>query len=181
MFFLISYLHPLWHKLVTSHDSKVIRFGWFCPQYWANNLSCCYLCSFCVPPSIVYLVSLNCLCMWSALCDVHDDPLLCLVWKYQWLHFHHCVLRSSLFKCSWYLMTYSFFPSSFLHSKDFDTTYGPAWHCIVGTSFGSYVTHSLGGFLYFSVDKAYVLLFRTAVQPLVQLQWDLKHVLLELV
>nr|ACG46339.1 microtubule motor [Zea mays] len=54
--------------------------------------------------------------------------------------------------------------------KDFDTTYGPAWHCIVGTSFGSYVTHSLGGFLYFSVDKAYVLLFRTAVQPLVQLQ-----------
>ncbi|RCV33974.1 hypothetical protein SETIT_7G126100v2 [Setaria italica] len=37
--------------------------------------------------------------------------------------------------------------------KDFDTTYGPAWHCIVGTSFGSYVTHSLGGFLYFSVDK----------------------------
>ncbi|TVU29536.1 hypothetical protein EJB05_21106 [Eragrostis curvula] len=37
--------------------------------------------------------------------------------------------------------------------KEFDTTYGPAWHCIVGTSFGSYVTHSLGGFLYFSVDK----------------------------
>ncbi|XP_062183720.1 uncharacterized protein LOC133887761 [Phragmites australis] len=50
--------------------------------------------------------------------------------------------------------------------KDFDTTYGPAWHCIVGTSFGSYVTHSLGGFLYFSVDKAYILLFRTAVDPL---------------
>ncbi|KAL6577560.1 hypothetical protein OROMI_009888 [Orobanche minor] len=37
--------------------------------------------------------------------------------------------------------------------KDFDLTYGPAWHCIVGTSFGSYVTHSLGGFLYFSIDK----------------------------
>ncbi|KAF8653024.1 hypothetical protein HU200_062462 [Digitaria exilis] len=50
--------------------------------------------------------------------------------------------------------------------KEFDTTYGPAWHCIVGTSFGSYVTHSLGGFLYFSVDKAYILLFRTAVEPL---------------
>ncbi|CAD6260645.1 unnamed protein product [Miscanthus lutarioriparius] len=54
--------------------------------------------------------------------------------------------------------------------KDFDTTYGPAWHCIVGTSFGSYVTHSLGGFLYFSVDKVYILLFRTAVQPLAQPQ-----------
>ncbi|XP_077233008.1 uncharacterized protein LOC143874112 isoform X4 [Tasmannia lanceolata] len=37
--------------------------------------------------------------------------------------------------------------------KEFDSFYGPAWHCIVGTSFGSYVTHSLGGFLYFSIDK----------------------------
>ncbi|WCJ33591.1 Dynein light chain type 1 family protein [Euphorbia peplus] len=52
--------------------------------------------------------------------------------------------------------------------KDFDSTYGPAWHCIVGTSFGSYVTHSIGGFLYFSIDKVYILLFRTAVEPLDQ-------------
>ncbi|XP_010267614.1 PREDICTED: dynein light chain 1, cytoplasmic-like [Nelumbo nucifera] len=52
--------------------------------------------------------------------------------------------------------------------KEFDTSYGPAWHCIVGTSFGSYVTHSLGGFLYFSIDKIYILLFRTAVEPLDQ-------------
>ncbi|KAK3011746.1 hypothetical protein RJ639_013033, partial [Escallonia herrerae] len=51
-------------------------------------------------------------------------------------------------------------------SQEFDVLYGPAWHCIVGTSFGSYVTHSLGGFLYFSVDKVYVLLFKTAVEPL---------------
>ncbi|XP_050129666.1 dynein light chain 1, cytoplasmic-like [Malus sylvestris] len=50
--------------------------------------------------------------------------------------------------------------------KDFDSSYGPAWHCIVGTSFGSYVTHSTGGFLYFSIDKVYVLLFKTAVEPL---------------
>ncbi|KAL5208215.1 hypothetical protein ABZP36_032650 [Zizania latifolia] len=49
--------------------------------------------------------------------------------------------------------------------KEFDTAYGPAWHCIVGTSFGSYVTHARGGFLYFSVDKIYILLFRTAVEP----------------
>ncbi|KAF7079249.1 hypothetical protein CFC21_083507, partial [Triticum aestivum] len=48
---------------------------------------------------------------------------------------------------------------------EFDTSYGPAWHCIVGTSFGSYVTHTLGGFLYFSVDKVHILLFRTAVEP----------------
>ncbi|XP_021292940.1 dynein light chain 1, cytoplasmic [Herrania umbratica] len=50
--------------------------------------------------------------------------------------------------------------------KEFDSTYGPAWHCIVGTSFGSYVTYSLGGFLYFSIDKVYILLFKTAVEPL---------------
>ncbi|KAK8959212.1 hypothetical protein KSP40_PGU013964 [Platanthera guangdongensis] len=50
--------------------------------------------------------------------------------------------------------------------KEFDSSYGPAWHCIVGTSFGSYVTHSLGGFVYFSIDKVYILLFRTAVEPL---------------
>uniref|UniRef100_A0A5B7CBT7 Dynein light chain n=1 Tax=Davidia involucrata TaxID=16924 RepID=A0A5B7CBT7_DAVIN len=50
--------------------------------------------------------------------------------------------------------------------KEFDSAYGPAWHCIVGTSFGSYVTHSLGGFLYFSIDKVYILLFKTAVEPL---------------
>ncbi|KAG8059528.1 hypothetical protein GUJ93_ZPchr0002g23555 [Zizania palustris] len=50
--------------------------------------------------------------------------------------------------------------------KEFDTAYGPAWHCIVGTSFGSYVTHARGGFLYFSVDKICILLFRTAVEPL---------------
>ncbi|XAR72210.1 Dynein ATPase [Bertholletia excelsa] len=52
--------------------------------------------------------------------------------------------------------------------KEFDSSYGPAWHCIVGTSFGSYVTHSLGGFLYFSIDKVYILLFKTAVEPLEQ-------------
>nr|XP_043636814.1 uncharacterized protein LOC122607825 [Erigeron canadensis] len=49
--------------------------------------------------------------------------------------------------------------------KEFDGIYGPAWHCIVGSSFGSFVTHSVGGFMYFSMDqKLYVLLFKTAVQ-----------------
>ncbi|OIT27616.1 PREDICTED: uncharacterized protein LOC109213709 [Nicotiana attenuata] len=49
--------------------------------------------------------------------------------------------------------------------KEFDGVYGPAWHCIVGTSFGSFVTHSVGGFIYFSMDhKLYVLLFKTTVQ-----------------
>ncbi|KAI9173936.1 hypothetical protein LWI28_009094 [Acer negundo] len=49
--------------------------------------------------------------------------------------------------------------------REFDGVYGPAWHCIVGTSFGSFVTHSVGGFLYFSMDqKMYILLFKTTVQ-----------------
>ncbi|KAI4343810.1 hypothetical protein L6164_011117 [Bauhinia variegata] len=49
--------------------------------------------------------------------------------------------------------------------KEFDGAYGPAWHSIVGTSFGSFVTHSVGGFLYFSMDqKLYILLFKTTVQ-----------------
>ncbi|KVI05427.1 dynein light chain 1, cytoplasmic [Cynara cardunculus var. scolymus] len=50
--------------------------------------------------------------------------------------------------------------------KEFDGLYGPAWHCIVGTSFGSYVTHSSGGFVYFSIDKVHVLLFKTTVEPM---------------
>ncbi|KAF5793956.1 putative dynein ATPase [Helianthus annuus] len=50
--------------------------------------------------------------------------------------------------------------------KKFDCLYGPAWHCIVGTSFGSYVTHSSGCFLYFSIDKVHVLLFKTTVDPI---------------
>ncbi|XP_010533331.1 PREDICTED: dynein light chain 1, cytoplasmic-like [Tarenaya hassleriana] len=50
--------------------------------------------------------------------------------------------------------------------KEFDSEYGPAWHCIVGTNFGSYVTHSTGGFLYFQIGKVYVLLFKTRVEPL---------------
>ncbi|KAF6141615.1 hypothetical protein GIB67_001167 [Kingdonia uniflora] len=50
--------------------------------------------------------------------------------------------------------------------KEFDKMYGPAWHCIVGKSFGSFVTHSPGGFLYFTIDKFSVLLFKTQVQPI---------------
>ncbi|KAL0337426.1 UNVERIFIED_CONTAM: Dynein light chain, cytoplasmic [Sesamum calycinum] len=48
--------------------------------------------------------------------------------------------------------------------KEFDKVYGPAWHCIVGSSFGSFVTHSTGCFLYFSMEKLYVLVFKTRVQ-----------------
>ncbi|XVF11202.1 hypothetical protein REPUB_Repub08aG0005600 [Reevesia pubescens] len=52
--------------------------------------------------------------------------------------------------------------------KEFDALYGPAWHCIVGKSFGSFVTHASGGFLYFSVDKLCFLLFKTEVRPVIK-------------
>ncbi|KAJ7948646.1 Dynein light chain [Quillaja saponaria] len=48
--------------------------------------------------------------------------------------------------------------------KEFDSVYGPAWHCVVGKSFGSFVTHTPGGFVYFSIDSLSVLLFKTEVQ-----------------
>ncbi|KAF4364901.1 hypothetical protein F8388_020615 [Cannabis sativa] len=50
--------------------------------------------------------------------------------------------------------------------KEFDSRYGPAWHCIVGKSFGSFVTHSSGGFVYYSVEKLSFLLFKTQVRPI---------------
>eukprot|EP01018_Ginkgo_biloba_P021375 Gb_19478 [translate_table: standard] len=57
---------------------------------------------------------------------------------------------------------------AFTLKKEFDKAYGPAWHCIVGTSFGSFVTHSVGGFLYFSMENVSILLFKTAVEPISQ-------------
>jgi dynein light chain LC8-type len=48
--------------------------------------------------------------------------------------------------------------------QEFDAMYGIAWHCIVGKSYGSFVTHSSGGFVYFSVDNL-SFLFKTEVQP----------------
>nr|XP_016494082.1 PREDICTED: dynein light chain 1, cytoplasmic-like [Nicotiana tabacum] len=48
--------------------------------------------------------------------------------------------------------------------KEFDSVYGPAWHCVVGKSFGSFVTHSPGGFVYFSLESLSFLLFKTEVQ-----------------
>ncbi|KAK6157397.1 hypothetical protein DH2020_011645 [Rehmannia glutinosa] len=51
--------------------------------------------------------------------------------------------------------------------KEFDSVYGPAWHCVAGKSFGSFVTHSPGGFVYFSVDSFSFLLFKTEVHVIV--------------
>ncbi|VDP69985.1 unnamed protein product [Echinostoma caproni] len=42
--------------------------------------------------------------------------------------------------------------------KEFDRKYGPTWHCVVGKSYGSYVTHESGNFIYFYLqDRAFLL------------------------
>ena len=45
--------------------------------------------------------------------------------------------------------------------KEFDTKIGTTWHCVVGSSFGSYVTHESKYFIYFYINKVAILLFKT--------------------
>ncbi|KAK7324585.1 hypothetical protein VNO77_28259 [Canavalia gladiata] len=52
--------------------------------------------------------------------------------------------------------------------KEFDSKYGLAWHCVIGKSFGSFVSHTGGGFIYFSIDSLSVLLFKTEVHLVTQ-------------
>lgn len=59
-------------------------------------------------------------------------------------------------------------------SQEFDRSYGPGWQCIVGTDFGSFVTHHSGCFIYFGIGNLAILLFNageqarlTAVKPAV--------------
>ncbi|XP_022139644.1 dynein light chain LC6, flagellar outer arm [Momordica charantia] len=49
--------------------------------------------------------------------------------------------------------------------KEFDRIHGPGWQCIVGTDFGSFVTHCFGCFIYFCVGNLAVLLFRGSAGP----------------
>lgn len=45
--------------------------------------------------------------------------------------------------------------------RDLDKKFGPTWHCIVGRSFGSYVTHESKHFLYFYMGNVAVLVFKS--------------------
>ena len=45
--------------------------------------------------------------------------------------------------------------------KYFDSQYSPAWHCIVGRNFGSYVTHISYSHIHFYIGEIAILLFRT--------------------
>lgn len=49
--------------------------------------------------------------------------------------------------------------------KEFDNLHGPGWQCIIGTDFGSFVTHHLGCFIYFSIGSLAILLFKGAATP----------------
>jgi dynein light chain LC8-type len=45
--------------------------------------------------------------------------------------------------------------------KEFDKKYNPTWHCIVGRSFGSYVTHETRHFIYFYLGSMAIMLFKS--------------------
>ncbi len=44
--------------------------------------------------------------------------------------------------------------------REFDKKHGPTWHCIVGRSFGSYVTHETRNFIFFFLNQFGVLLLK---------------------
>ncbi|ERN03505.1 hypothetical protein AMTR_s00003p00270180 [Amborella trichopoda] len=46
--------------------------------------------------------------------------------------------------------------------QEFDRLYGLGWQCIVGTNFGSFVTHCTGCFIYFCMGNLAMLLFKGA-------------------
>ncbi|CAL8094398.1 unnamed protein product [Calicophoron daubneyi] len=45
--------------------------------------------------------------------------------------------------------------------KEFDKHYTPTWHCVVGRTFGSFVTHERKHFIYFYLGNNAVLLFKS--------------------
>ncbi|KAI9185436.1 hypothetical protein LWI28_007226 [Acer negundo] len=49
--------------------------------------------------------------------------------------------------------------------QEFDTTHGPGWQSIVGTDFGSFVTHCYGCFIHLHVGSLAILLFRGSAAP----------------
>ncbi|GLT83402.1 hypothetical protein SLE2022_016930 [Rubroshorea leprosula] len=58
-----------------------------------------------------------------------------------------------------------FIKKCFDFMQEFDRMYGPGWQCIVGTDFGSFVTHCSGCFIYFCVGSLAILLFRRSAVP----------------
>jgi dynein light chain LC8-type len=44
--------------------------------------------------------------------------------------------------------------------KEFDKKYDPTWHCIVGRSFGMYMTHENKNFIHFYLNQFGILLMK---------------------
>ncbi|XP_058419235.1 dynein light chain 1, cytoplasmic-like isoform X1 [Diceros bicornis minor] len=44
--------------------------------------------------------------------------------------------------------------------KEFDKKYNPTWHCIMGTNFGSYMTHETKHLIYFYLGQVAILFFQ---------------------
>nr|CDS16710.1 dynein light chain [Echinococcus granulosus] len=44
---------------------------------------------------------------------------------------------------------------------EFDKMYKPTWHCIVGSSYGSYVSHESKHFINFCLGEVGILLFKS--------------------
>lgn len=44
--------------------------------------------------------------------------------------------------------------------QEFDEAYGAAWHCVVGSNFGSCITHVFGNFIFFHVEMMEILVFK---------------------
>lgn len=44
--------------------------------------------------------------------------------------------------------------------KEFDKKYNPTWHCVVGRSFGSFVTHETKHFVYFYIGQVAIQLWK---------------------
>ncbi|EGC32061.1 hypothetical protein DICPUDRAFT_38971 [Dictyostelium purpureum] len=45
--------------------------------------------------------------------------------------------------------------------KEFDKKYLGNWHCIVGKSFASFVTHETKSYIYFNINDNSILLFKS--------------------
>ncbi|XP_072207248.1 dynein light chain LC6, flagellar outer arm-like [Excalfactoria chinensis] len=46
--------------------------------------------------------------------------------------------------------------------REFDRRYSPTWHCVVGRSFASCVTHETNNFIFAYLGHVALLLFKTA-------------------
>ncbi|KAG6387360.1 hypothetical protein SASPL_152547 [Salvia splendens] len=59
--------------------------------------------------------------------------------------------------------------------KEFDRIYGNGWQCIVGTDFGSFVTHCSGCFIHFCVGSLAILLFKGSTESESEPEPDADH------